>query len=498
MSRTFYFGNVAKRKNSTKQGSASDFGTSFDVLFKTPCSLDNPTLKLKYSGDFNFNVAKYGNNYYFVKDKVSLNNDLWEVTLELDTLATHKAEILTSTQFVAYSSASGGTWLADTRIPLLKSSDVSANSSTMNFLFSDGGFYVLSVVGKDGCDLWACDKTHLTALLNKINDWSDDLIDDIMAGNYPWSSNPLATYDFSTTEAAIESMATMNMLTGFAGNAYSAAPECIRSCIWVPFFPTHFTDTGGEIYLGQFATDVHPFKCKSTPATGSVSVNIPWQHNDWRRAVCEEVYLYLPLVGMVNIPSDEITSANSITIEWSATATDGCIAYRITAGSQVIGSYGANASVNYPLGISQQASAGEIVQTAFAGVSKTVSAGLTAVSPNPLQVARGATSAAFTAIDSAYQTIDAAMTRHNSCVGGIGGGAGVGLDLGCTCFTVNHETVVNPSNMQSTMGLPTQKPMALSNLTGYCQCVNAHIALDADAPVIETVDYYLNSGFYIE
>ena len=498
MSRTFYFGNVAKRKNSTKQGSTTDFATSFDVLFKTPCSLDNPTLKLNYSGDFNFNVAKYGNNYYFVKDKVSLNNDLWEVTLELDALATHKSEILASTQFVAYSSVSGGTWLADTRIPILKNSNVVANSSSMKFLFSDGGFYVLSVVGKDGCDLWACDKSHLTALLNKINDWSDDLIDDIMAGNYPWSSNPLATYDFSTTEAAIESMATMNMLTGFAGNAYSAAPDCIRSCIWVPFFPTHFTDTGGEIYLGQFATDVRPFKCKATPAKGSVSINIPWQHNDWRRAVCEEVYLYIPLVGMVNIPSDEITNELAITIEWSATATDGCIAYRVTAGSQVIGTYGANASVNYPLGISQQASAGEIVQTAFAGASRTVSAGLSAVSTNPIQIAGGIASAGITAIDAAYQTVDAAMTRHNSCIGGIGGGAGVGLDLECTCFTVNHDTVIFPSQMQTTMGLPTQKPMLLSSLTVYCQCVNAHVALDADSPIMDAVDYYLNSGFYIE
>ena len=201
---------------------------------------------------------------------------------------------------------------------------------------------------------------------------------------------------------------------------------------------------------------------------------------------------------MVNIPSDEITQESAITIEWSATATDGCVAYRVIAGSQVIGTYGANASVNYPLGISQQASAGEIVQTAFAGAQRTVSAGLSAISSNPVQIAAGVVSAGFTAIDAAYQTVDATLTRHNSCVGGIGGGAGVGLDLGCTCFTVNHDTVINPADMQNTMGRPTQKPMALSTLTGYCQCVNAHVALDADSPIMDVVDYYLNSGFYIE
>lgn len=501
MSRTFYFGNVTKRKNSTLQGS---FSNAYNVLFKNPCSLDNPTMTLKYAGDFPYNGAKYTSGsdtyYYLVRDKQSLHNDLWEVSLELDPLATYKSDILSSTQFVAYSS-SGTNWVADTRIPLLKNASVDSAASTLNFLFSAGGFYVLSVVGKDGCDLWACDISHLRALLNKINDWSDDLINDVMAGNYPWSSNPAAVYDFTTPELAIQSLAEMNMLTGFAGNAYSSAPQCIRSCIWVPFFPTPFTDTGGEIYLGQFATGVtSAFRCKSTPATNTASVTIPWQHNDWRRSVCEEVYLYLPLVGMINIPSDEIVNSSTINIQWSATATDGCIAYLLyTNDGQVIGTYGANAAVNFPLGISQQASAGEIVQTAFQGLQKTVSTGIQAFSSvNPAGIVAGAFGAKMGAIDTAYQTIDAALTRHNSCIGGIGGGAGVGLSLDALCYTVSHDTVIAPATMAATMGLPTQKPMSLNSLTGYCQCVNAHVALNADAPIINAVDYYLNSGFYIE
>lgn len=506
MSRTFYFGNVTKRKNSTLQGTLTN---PFSVLFKNPTSLDYPTLTLNYSGDFDYNAAKYTSTggktyYYFVHDKRSRNNDLWEVTLELDTLATYKSRILDSTQFVSYSQNASSEWLQDTRIPLLKNATVSKRSAAMSDIFWASGFYVLSVVGKSGCDLWACDISQIRAILDKITDWSDDLVNDVLAGNYPFqrsSPTQAVVYDFSTIEAALESFANMNMLTGFAGNAYSSAPDCIRSCIWVPFNASLFTNGGGEIWLGQFDSGVHnAFKCKTTAVNGVQSVAIPWQHADWRRATCEEVYLYLPLVGMINVPSDEIINESSITVEWSATATDGCIAYRIIAGDQVIGTYGANCSVNYPLGISQQASAGEIVQTAFQGTQKTVSAALNAVSSvNPLHIAGGAVEASMAAADAMYQTADATMTRHNSCIGGIGGGAGIGLSHDLYCFTVSHDTIVTPSTMAATMGLPTMLPAKLSTLSdGFIQCANAHVPLDADSPIMNIVDTYLNNGFYKE
>ena len=81
---------------------------------------------------------------------------------------------------------------------------------------------------------------------------------------------------------------------------------------------------------------------------------------------------------------------------------------------------------------------------------------------------------------------------------GGGGGAGVGLDLNVTCYTVAHDTIINPSDMKDTMGLPTMKPMTLSSLTGFCQCANAHVDAPAKAGELDAIDYYLNSGFFIE
>lgn len=501
MAITVYFSYDSKRRNSTKQLQMPDH---YDCVYKNGCSMLNPTLLLELP----INVFpactafKIEDRYYNVTDIQSVRNNLFEITGEIDVLATYKSAILASTQFVSYSSHNSSIWLPDTRIPLLKSGQVSAATTTMNFLFTDVGFYVLSTIGKNGADIWCADKIKIRDLLNKITDWSDDLIDDVLNADYPWSQSQSVVYDFSTVESAIESMSLMSMLTGFAGNAYADAPNCLRSCIWVPFLATWFVDGSDEIYLGQFPTGVTAPHCSAEPASRSVTVSIPWHYSDWRRATCEEVYLYLPLVGLVNIPSDEIVSESSITVTWSATATDGCIAYLVKAGSQVVGTFGANASANFPIGVSQQSSAGEQAQAIGNAVSKTVSNGIEtakAVSGgNAFDIASSAANTAFGAISGAYNVVDTMLTRHNSYIGGIGGGAGVGLSKDLTCFTVAHPTVMQPADMKDTMGLPTMIPMSLASLTGYCQCANAHLDISATATEKTLIDNYLNSGFFIE
>lgn len=487
MAHTFTFGKVAKRKNSTLQGAVS---ASYDVLFKTPTSIDEPTITLHHAGDFDYNYAKYGDNYYFVTDKVSRNNDLWEVSLELDPLATCKDEILASTQFVTYSSNMTSIWLPDTRIPVQKNATVAQRTTTMNFLFTDGGFYVLSAIGKDGCEVYCTDKANIKRMIADLNDWRTDLKDEI------FQALPFPTP--ADEKEATANLYTVALQTGVVGNAYTDAPSCIRSCIWVPFFLSSFADGGGTtIKLGAYDTNATAYSCKTSPVTNTVSVQIPWQFNDWRRAICEEVYLYLPLVGMVALSSDELINQTSISVEWSATATDGCVAYRILSGSQVIGTYGANCAVNYPIGISQQASAGEIVQTAMSGIDRAISTAVHS-SISPISAVASVGGSMFEGFMAGYDVENIKNTTHNSCIGGIGGGAGVGLSLDLKCFTVAHPTVIEPSAMAATMGLPTMKPMTLSSLSGYCQCANAHVSAAVDAPILNKIDAYLNSGFYIE
>lgn len=484
-------GTFAKRRNSTKQpASFTDVRT---VNLKEGTSEDRPTFIL--SGDlFGYNYVIWGTKYYFIVDIVSLHNGLTEVSCVLDVLATYKTEILASTQFVSYSSQAGSTWLPDTRIPVLKSTVTGRSIASLASLFNTTGFYVLTATGKDGCRSFACDSSHLNQLLDHINSWQDDIVEKISDGTY-YTTVP---YDFTSTENAIESLGKMMIQSGTIGNAYSQAPSCIRSCIWVPFFASPFADGGAQIFLGNFDCQLspQPFKLKATPVTGSVNVNIPWQHSDWRR-MYDDVYLYLPLAGMIKLSGDSLTNVSSLTIEYSATATDGVVAYTVKAAGNIIGTFGGQCSANYPIGINQQASAGEIIQSVVAGAEKMVNAAINSTI-SPISMTGAGVGVALEGVAAVYDTANVANSTHVSTIGGVGGGAGSGLDLDIQCFVVSHDVAINPADMKDTMGLPTMKPMSLATLTGFCQCANAHVEAAAQVEELDALDAYLNSGFYIE
>ena len=527
---TVAFGSFSKRRNSTKQPqSLSDQKT---VTLKDSCSQDRPVF-ICTGNNFNYNYCMWASKYYFIDEIVSLKNNLIEIHCILDPLATYKTEILASTQYVCYSSQSGNAWLPDTRIPVLKNTVATKSGASLSFI-NTTGFYVLSVVGGNtgvgGCEVFAVNKSTLNALIQAISTWSSQDVTDIMQGviiQPPSYGSPSADYPaddnlqhcfsslITTIKNICDSLGTAaksiqdsandlnkkieeaSAKTGFLGNAYANAPQCIRSCIWVPFDIAAFTGSSGAIYLGKYDTGQAGFKVNASPTSGTVSVSIPWHYSDWRRGYCEDVYLYLPFVGMVSYSSASLTHVNSISIDYSVTATDGNVCYEVKAGNEILGTYGGNCATNYPIGVTQQASAGEVTTALLAGVTKTIAAA-TQSSLSPLSAGAALGQMAVGIAVAGYEVKDVQESTHFSCIGGIGGGAGVGLDLSIYCYTVAHDTIITPADMKDTMGLPTMKPMSLSSLTGYCQCANAHVEAPATAGELDAIDTYLNSGFFIE
>lgn len=479
------FFNFSKRENSTALPDISG-GAVYKCTLKENCSMNNPSflLDLKDANawpDYNYCYVAPWKKYFFVDDWTN-EKPLWRAQCSVDVLASFRSEILNSTQYVSYSSVSGGTWLADTRIPLLKSGTVSTASASMSSIFVSGGLYILSYIGRETAGLVALGKASLMVLLDTIAGSEDDFDQDTVnrVTNYFGSGTPISA------EEALYAMTQVATQNDFLGKAYATAPSCLRSCIYTPLKVNGSPDT--RIWLGNFDTQVTGISVEGTPITGSISVSIPWQHSDWRRSVCEQVYLYLPLVGMVSISADSVVNESSLTIEYSYTLTDATIAYKVNAGNQVIGTYGGSCAINYPLGVNQQASAGQVLQSVMQGVTQTVSAGITG---NIGGVVAGIAT-------TAYNALDTALTSHPSSVGGIGGGAGSGLNRNVICYTVSHDTVIAPSAMAQTLGVPTMKPIVLRSASGYCQCVNAHVSAPANLEELNAITAMLNSGFYIE
>lgn len=532
MSITVSFASTSKRENSTKQLTMT---ATHDCTFKNGCSMLNPILLLEIESTLfpSYTACKIEDRYYKISDIRSVRNNLFEVYCEIDVLATYKSDILSSTQFVSYSSHKTSNWLADTRIPL--SSETQTYTATvLTGILSTIGTYVLTVVGENGCcTYYTQNEALLSALLSAISTWEtngisdaisrisqftpayeranyrvvpsgDSLTDcmqvliDVLIDAFEELGHTMANVQ-DAANTLISSIEAAAVETGFVGNAYANAPSCIRSCIWVPFdYALAPSGTGqSPIKLGTFDTGVNMPATSGKAVSDTVSITIPWHYSDWRRSICEDVYLYLPLVGMVQLSGDSLTNVTSLTIDWSVTYTDGVICYKVRAGSNVIGSFGGQCAANYPLGIAQQASAGELVNAVIQGAEKTVS-GLIQSTLSPTSVGGVIGGLALNAAVTGYNVENIKKTTHISCIGGVGGGAGIGLGRDIVCYTVAHPTIIAPDDMQLTMGLPTMKPMALATLTGYCQCANAHV----DAPATETelalLDRYLNSGFFIE
>ena len=484
------FFKFSKRENSTALPDVTG-GAVFQCTLKDNCSLNNPILRLElhnsggnYSPnlwpDYNYCWVAPWQKFFFVSDWTN-EGPLWAAHCTIDVLATYRSDILDSKQFVSYSSVHGDTWLADTRIPVLKSTQVSTASTALDFFLNDG-WYILSYIGLEGTGLVALSKTRLAELIHSISaqDMTTQINNIVEQTGYDWTQG---------AEGGLYYLTRAMTQNDILGKAYATAPSCLRSCIWVPLV---VTSLGSEhIYLGNFDTGVtDAVKISAQPRTGYVNVTIPWHYSGWRRSYCEQVYLYIPLVGMVNLSSDNLTHASQIRVDWSYTVTDGAIAYSVSCGNEIIGTYGGSCAVQYPLGVNQQASSGEVTQAIMQGLTSSVSAGITG----------NVTGAVMGIATASYNAMSTAMTTHPSCIGGIGGGAGNGLSHSITCYTVAHDTLIDPDNADyiSKMGYPTMKTIQLSSASGYCQCANAHVATDASLEELSAITTLLNSGFYIE
>ena len=471
---TIRLGTVSKKRNSTYVPTVEQLPLELSVALKDGCSDYNPVFLLRLEANvFPYNYVQWDTWYYWIDDVVRMANQLFEVHCTQDVLATYKANILATTAFVAYSSVSGGTWLPDKRIPVKSDCIVSRSTANLGIWRQDGA-YILTVIGKKGAVSYSVTLTDLRNLISSVQDDLNDVYDNVMD---------------ILEDSSISSDAVARLQTELLGNDFANAPSCIRSCIWIPFEPegTYFQE---YVSLGNFETNISGFVVNGEPRSGSVTVNIPWHYSDWRRAYCEDIYLYLPLVGMVSLSSDSLTNASSITIYYSYTVTDGKISYQVVSGGEIIGAYGGSCAADYPIGINQKAGANEVLNALMEGAGKTVSNLTLGSAPS---VASG-----VNAVITGIKTAEVALSHHPSCVGGVGGGAGSGLPRDIVCYTVAHSTACEPAEMATVMGVPTQKPISLASCTGYCQCVNAHVAVPASSDAINAIDFFINSGFYIE
>ena len=464
---TYY--TFSKRHKSTLQPTS---GTDITVNLKDGVSLTNPVFLLSFSGVPSFNYVQYEGRYYFVTDIRQIRNDLWEVECEEDYLASWKTDIGNTAAMILYATGSAAN-IVDARIPLASPVYISHKTAYLSGIDIYDDVVAATVVSITGTGSFGC---YVLQNSGSINEMMRD-IDIWTAGNI------------------------MDVATGFQQLiANGSAGENLKSAIALPFLASVMTSGNLEdLYLGNYpctysgGTPIKGYKISNPIAKGYADVNIPWRFSDWRRhSPYTSLYLYLPLIGCVTLPADDLINDSNLTVEYAINITSGDVSAIVvgTNSGRFITTASANCAMATPYG-SSNISGNKIASATVTGAAGIL--GAAAIS-NPA----GATAALFSGLASSAVQMLSAAHGQTSGGGGLGGGASQGLPHEVRCTSVSRDLTDTQVNLDSVMGKPLMAKATIGSYTGFIQTEGAQIAgnmLDSEREMINSL---LDGGFYYE
>ena len=453
----------SKRRNSTKQPLIS--GTVKTCNLKEDCSILNPVLIIagnNFSYDYAY-ISDFG-RYYFVTDVISKANNLTEIRLTVDVLASFKTTIGATKAFIAYASNNYNAFIVDPRAQVNTVKLVQTDESGL--IFTDTGHYIVSVFNKFGhkalglCSAYYCDDYDLPQLASFI------------------ASNNTAINQF------------------FNGNLTSG----ISSIIWVPYtIPADYLDNASKFAIGDVQdSSVWTVDEVTSYARYTDTVNLQWNMvhpNDFRRSdPFSKGLMYLPGVGNVEVNLTDFTGSNYITVRYVIELLTGDISYFLeNSAGKVIQSYFTNVASPIPIGSTTVNASGAV--NSGIGIIGGTGAALAGIATGNIGMALGGAGAA---VASASSAAIAANQKTTTVSGGMGGrGVTVKRRISLTVFTMDTEDIT-AADYLAVKGRPVGEVHLISSHSGYVQTLDAHIAGSMTNSERENIEGLLNSGIYYE
>lgn len=480
----------SKRSNSTKTPTGT--GTVIDVALKGGSDILAPVFVLALNSLPDISYISYGGRMYFVTGIKNVRNDLWEIECQVDVLGTYKSEIQATSAYVLYYTHSN-TQIVDTR--LSTKTDITIQSDTEQFSnLGSGDSYLITTVamedgsGDGGTSIFACDKSTVDSLFD---DNLITLIQDDYNTNVNNITNALAHLSLLDVQQTIRDVATLwfNHLKFMSRNLNTAlysdeSPQYVKNCFVLPIDKSHIGGTSKNIRLGCWDSSASGNKGFPRICHDSATLSIPWQATDWRKnSPYHEIYLYIPYVGLVNIPASEVMNVTNITVNVAVDTYSGVATFVVNADNgTVLGQYSTNIAAPYAIGSSNI----DIVNSGAQIVAGAASLFAGFVTANSYAIGGGALG-----VVNAIKALDGS-------IGSNGGAAGMGLGNTVKCFTVYHDTTVSPSSVSAVKGTPYNGVMSLSGVSGYVQTSGASVAGSMTDTEREQINQMMDGGIYIE
>ncbi len=466
---TAYTWSFAKRHNSTMQPTGT--GTAITLNLKGGSDILAPVFLLNNSGIPSFNYFSFEGRFYFVTGVKNVRQDLWEISAEVDVLATFKSVIQSTSAHVLYYTHSN-TEIADRRLSVKASQLTDVQTGSFGFL-GKNHCYILTVLGDDSTASYALTPSQIKELYAQ--DYRDTFDASINA------LSPVTGTGFADTLADFARWIA-DFLKSSAGafNYAGTISENIKSCT---ILPVGAGAIGGvpnvDVYIGAINTLVDGFQITDRTFEDTATVTIPWRASDWRRLEpYHEIYLYIPALGMIQLSPSDLIGESSISVHVSMDVLTGDAIFEVGTPTKRIYYAATNLGTPYALGSSQ---------TNPSSVINSLIGAAAIATGNPAAMLGGALGIANS------------LKPHPTCVGSNAGGAILGVEADkISCISVFHDTTVAPSNVSNIIGTPYNGVMSLSGVTGYVQTDGASVAgLMTDAERLQ-INELLDGGIYIE
>lgn len=469
---TASFYTFSKRKNSTAQPTSGN--TDIDVVLKSGTSLMSPTFLLNYTSRPGFNYVKFEDRYYFIQDIVSMRNDLWEIVCSVDPLATWKSVIGGTNAMILYATG-GSNDIIDQRLgientPTVTNESVLLTGDFSGFTDSTEGIAIISVTGVGSFGNYLINAIDVPDLLRNIQAWGSTEITDYVTGF-------------------------QQLVTG------GSAPNNLKSAIYLPIILSSTSNFGPatQIYLGRYPCSgqygpLNGYKVNNPFLSASCTVDIPWQYSDWRRnSPYTKVFLYLPLIGLVSILSNDIINESQLSVLYSLNMLGGDVAVQVrgSTSGRKLATASCNIAMQTPYG-SANISGSKIASVVGVGAGA-----IAGIATGNMAAAGKAVAVGASLLGTSAGLINA-MGGETSGGGGLSGSAVTGLDKAVVCTTITKNLTDSQSNVDPIIGKPVMAKHSISTYSGYVQTDGMSVAGDMTDTERDIINSTFDRGAYYE
>lgn len=444
------FTKLAKRRNSTKQ--PTEWLEHYDIKLKQPTSLESPAVIIK-DFDASLNYAYFNNAYYFVNDVISINNELSEVQLEKDVLATYKYAINTYNAFVNRSDSDYDEELIDNEMSCRqKIKSITTREVSLSPIFDGVGCYIMRIAcdsadSVSGIKTFVLTKAQVKNVLGFM--FSQDVLDAVGDNLLKSTLNPFQ-YIVSLKFCAIS----------YAHMSEGCPSEVVKFGWW---------SSGLSYKVLNYVGDKITF-----------GINRPTRFYDDFRDFTQGYSSYellLPASGLYNIPAYDFSFESFDMQLYVDVITGKSTWYMLASDSNaLLHKFDANVCADV-----------QISQTSY---------NLTSVVGGIASTAGNLISGNIVASASSAAGAIGALIQPSPSSRGTTGSIMELLSITSIAIYATHMDAIDDHPIG--FGRPLNQNRTLGSLSGFVKCSGASISLDGHADDIDRVNAYLNSGFYIE